>query len=167
MHYFPPAEILGAHELLYSEWCQEVSDSVDRLLDKHLIASNMRLHLTCPEDEVPASFMETDDTNADAVDAGDRGKLEEAGGGGGDQGGGDGGGGGEGVSPGGSGGGDAWFDTWQLNYRHDGMAASTIAYWSEPPWDHQMFLRQLSIPHRHLMPSRLVLALRAACGSAT
>jgi len=111
MHYFPPAEILGAHELLYSEWCQEVSDSVDRLLDKHLSASNMRLHLTCPEDEVPASFMETDDTNADAVDAGDRGKLEEAGGGDGDQGGGDGSGGAEGVSPGGSWEVDAWFGT--------------------------------------------------------
>ncbi len=80
MHYYPPAEVLGAQELLYLDWSQEVSDKLDRLLDKHVVSSNMRLHLTCPEDEVPPSFLATEeeaDKKEEAAEEEGRNKKEK------------------------------------------------------------------------------------------
>jgi len=60
LHFYPPSEVLGAPELLYEEWNTDLNIKIDTLLDDYLVGSNMRLHLTCPDAELPVSFLSGD-----------------------------------------------------------------------------------------------------------
>jgi len=68
-------QVLGAGELLYEDWNTDLNNKIDKLLDESLIGSNMRLHLTCPDQEMPSSFLEGDPSPAQQQAAENAGRV--------------------------------------------------------------------------------------------
>lgn len=65
LQYYPPSEVLGASELLYEPWSSLLNDKIDRLLDYYLKPTNMRIHVTSPEEEMPAFFASAEDVESE------------------------------------------------------------------------------------------------------
>ena len=68
LYSYPPEDVLCATELYFDPFDSCVSDRVDDILARCLSPDNMRLHLICPEAEIPSTFLAADRDGAQVED---------------------------------------------------------------------------------------------------
>ncbi|KAJ1491814.1 Metalloenzyme, LuxS/M16 peptidase-like protein, partial [Baffinella frigidus] len=67
-----PENLLTADALFLEPFDDRVNDKVDRLIDDHLKADNLRIHLSAPRDEIPRDWFASEEEATRSLEAVDR-----------------------------------------------------------------------------------------------